>query len=108
VTGCCVSGRVGFFGVLGPSGLGRQPVARLLGRRNDSAILSSYRSRFFPVFADLKKRFLKQPGTDVVPSGTLLFVDEIHRFKPGAAGCVLTGMETYGDAHRGDHRKTVF
>ncbi len=75
----------------GPPGVGKTTIARLLADRTDLAFVQV--SAIFTGVADLKKVFeaarLRRSGGP----GTLLFVDEIHRFNKAQQDSFLPHME---------------
>ena len=72
------SGRLGSMILWGPPGSGKTTIARLLARSTDMhfALLSAV----FSGVADLRKVFANARDHRAAGRGTLLFVDEIHRF----------------------------
>lgn len=71
-------GRVASMILWGPPGCGKTTVARLLSEKADLEFVPL--SAVFSGVADLKKAFERARGLRASGRGTLLFVDEIHRF----------------------------
>ncbi|NWG45369.1 MAG: replication-associated recombination protein A [Alphaproteobacteria bacterium] len=70
--------RLGSLILWGPPGSGKTTIARLLAREVDLDFVQI--SAIFSGVADLKKVFETARGRRAAGRGTLLFVDEIHRF----------------------------
>ncbi|MGA0564862.1 replication-associated recombination protein A [Ancylobacter sp. VNQ12] len=75
----------------GPPGTGKTTIARLLAHETD--LHFEQISAIFTGVADLKKVFEAARGRRAVGQGTLLFVDEIHRFNRAQQDGFLPVME---------------
>jgi putative ATPase len=80
----------------GPPGVGKTTIARLLAQETDLAFVQI--SAIFTGIPDLRKvfesaRIRRQNGRDGKAGGTLLFVDEIHRFNKAQQDGFLPYME---------------
>ena len=85
------SGSLGSLIFWGPPGTGKTTVARLLADETDLEFVQI--SAVFSGVADLKKVFDAARGRREAGQGTLLFVDEIHRFNRAQQDAFLPVME---------------
>ncbi len=91
LTRMLATGRVGSMVFWGPPGTGKTTVARLLANVTD--LHFEQISAIFSGVADLKKVFEAARGRRETGQGTLLFVDEIHRFNRAQQDAFLPHVE---------------
>jgi putative ATPase len=85
------SGRVGSIILWGPPGSGKTTIARLLARETNLEF--EQLSAIFSGVQDLRKAFDRAKTRREIGQGTLLFVDEIHRFNRAQQDSFLPHME---------------
>jgi putative ATPase len=85
------SGSLGSLIFWGPPGTGKTTVARLMA--GETKLHFEQISAIFSGVADLKKVFETARGRRAAGQGTLLFVDEIHRFNRAQLDAFLPVME---------------
>jgi putative ATPase len=78
LTRMLASGRLGSIILWGPPGTGKTTIARLLA--GDTGLHFEQMSAIFSGVADLKKLFAAAQSRREQGQGTMLFVDEVHRF----------------------------
>ncbi len=84
-------GRLASLILWGPPGTGKTTIARLLARR--ARLEFEQLSAIFSGVKDLRAAFEKAEGLRAVGRGTLLFVDEIHRFNRAQQDSFLPFVE---------------
>ncbi|MFY0615743.1 MAG: replication-associated recombination protein A, partial [Hyphomicrobiaceae bacterium] len=85
------SGRIPSMILWGPPGSGKTTVARLLA--DQTALEFEQLSAIFSGVQDLRKAFDRAKGRRISGKGTLLFIDEIHRFNRSQQDSFLPHME---------------
>jgi putative ATPase len=85
------SGRIPSMILWGPPGSGKTTVARLLA--DQTSLEFEQLSAIFSGVQDLRKAFDRAKGRRISGKGTLLFVDEIHRFNRSQQDSFLPHME---------------
>lgn len=91
LTRMLASGRLGSIILWGPPGTGKTTIARLLA--GETGLAFEQMSAIFSGVADLKKSFAAAGARREQGQGTLLFVDEIHRFNKAQQDGFLPFME---------------
>jgi putative ATPase len=91
LTRMLAAGAPGALVLWGPPGTGKTTVARLLAGETDFAF--EQLSAIFTGVQDLKKAFERARERRMVGQGTLLFIDEIHRFNRAQQDSFLPVME---------------
>jgi putative ATPase len=91
LTRMLASGRLQSMILWGPPGSGKTTVARLLAQ--ETALEFEQMSAIFSGVAELRKAFDRAKARRDVGRGTLLFIDEIHRFNRAQQDSFLPHME---------------
>ena len=84
--------RVSSFVLWGPPGVGKTTIARLLAAESDLAFEQI--SAIFSGVGELRDVFKRAEGRKQTGKGTLLFVDEIHRFNKSQQDAFLPQVES--------------
>ena len=88
------AGRLSSLVLWGPPGVGKTTIARLLAK--DAHLEFEQISAIFSGVADLRKVFERAKARRAAGKGTLLFVDEIHRFNKAQQDSFLPHVESGG------------
>lgn len=91
LTRMLAAGRLQSMILWGPPGCGKTTVARLLAR--ETALEFEQMSAIFSGVAELRKAFDRAKARRETGRGTLLFIDEIHRFNRAQQDSFLPHME---------------
>lgn len=86
------AGRLSSIILWGPPGVGKTTIARLLAK--DAKLEFEQTSAIFSGVADLRKIFERAEARRAAGKGTLLFVDEIHRFNKAQQDSFLPHVES--------------
>jgi putative ATPase len=84
-------GRMSSVILWGPPGTGKTTIARLLAKRTE--LYFEHLSAIFSGISDLRKIFESARNRRVLGQGTLLFIDEIHRFNRAQQDSFLPYVE---------------
>ena len=91
LTGMLASGRIPSIILWGPPGCGKTTLARLLA--HETSLEFEQLSAIFSGVQDLRKAFERAKARREQGKGTLLFIDEIHRFNRSQQDSFLPHME---------------